>query len=48
MVKNSWGETGPYDGFWYASEAFVRFKTMNITINKASLPQPIATKLSGK
>ena len=48
MVKNSWGETGPYDGFWYASEAFVRFKTMNITINKASLPQAIATKLNVK
>ena len=48
MVKNSWGETGPYDGFWYASEAFVRYKTTNVTINKAGLPEAIATKLNIK
>ena len=48
MVKNSWGETGPYDGFWYASEAFVKYKTTNITINKAGLPEAIATKLNVK
>ena len=46
MVKNSWGETGPYDGFWYASEAFVRYKSTNVTINKAGLPKSIATKLN--
>ena len=23
LVKNSWGETGKYDGIWYASEKFV-------------------------
>src|SRR5690606_10590869 len=28
MVKNSWGETGPYKGLWYASDSFVRYKTM--------------------
>lgn len=46
MVKNSWGETGPYNGLWYASEAFVRYKTMSIVINKASLPKNVAKKLS--
>ena len=46
MVKNSWGETGPYNGLWYASEAFVRYKTMSIVINKASLPKDVAKKLS--
>lgn len=48
MVKNSWGETGPYDGFWYASEAFVRYKSTNVTINKDGLPKAIATKLNVK
>ena len=46
MVKNSWGDTGPYNGLWYASEAFVRYKTMSIVINKASLPKNVAKKLS--
>ena len=48
MVKNSWGETGPYKGLWYASEAFVKFKTTNVTLNKAGLPKAIATKLNVK
>ena len=48
MVKNSWGETGPYKGLWYASEAFVKFKTTNVTLNKAGLPTAIATKLNVK
>ena len=48
MVKNSWGETGPYNGIWYASEAFVKYKSTNVTINKAGLPKAIATKLNVK
>ena len=24
------GETGPYNGLWYASDAFVRYKTMSV------------------
>ena len=48
MVKNSWGETGPYDGFWYASEAFVKYKSTNVTINKDGLPKAIAPKLNVK
>ena len=46
MVKNSWGETGPYNGLWYASEAFVRYKTTNVTVNKEGLPKKIANKLN--
>ena len=45
MVKNSWGETGPYKGLWYASEAFLRYKTMSVVINKNALPKSIASKL---
>ncbi|MFV0397757.1 MAG: hypothetical protein ACK5JU_07035 [Bacteroidales bacterium] len=34
MVKNSWGTEGKYKGMFYASEAFVKLKTMNIVIHK--------------
>lgn len=45
MVKNSWGSAGNYNGLWYVSEAFVKFKTMSIMINKDALPKDIAKKL---
>lgn len=45
IVKNSWGETGKYKGIWYASEAFVKYKTMNIVVNKNAIPKEIRQKL---
>ena len=48
MVKNSWGETGKYKGIWYASDAFVRYKTLNIVFHKDALPKHIAKKLGIK
>lgn len=48
MVKNSWGEAGTYKGLWYASEPFVRAKTMSIMIHKDALPKDIAKKLGLK
>lgn len=45
MVKNSWGNAGKYDGIWYASEAFVKYKTMSVVINKNAMPKDIANKL---
>ncbi|MDI9606571.1 MAG: C1 family peptidase [Bacteroidota bacterium] len=45
MVKNSWGETGPYKGLWYASFPFVKYKTLSIVLNKKALPVSIAKKL---
>ena len=48
MVKNSWGEYGPYKGMFYASKAFVAYKTMNIVIHKDALPKKIAKKLGIK
>ena len=44
MVKNSWGKSGKYDGIWYASKAFVAYKTMNILVHKDALPKEIAKK----
>ncbi|MBQ8811440.1 MAG: aminopeptidase [Bacteroidales bacterium] len=48
MVKNSWGEAGKYKGVWYASDAFVRYKTLNIVVHKDALPKHIAKKLGLK
>ena len=48
MVKNSWGETGKYKGTWYASDTFVKFKTLNIVVHKDALPKDIAKKLGIK
>ncbi|MDY3266710.1 MAG: C1 family peptidase [Phocaeicola sp.] len=45
MVKNSWGESGKYKGIWYASKAFVAYKTMNILVHKDAIPSKIAKKL---
>ena len=48
MVKNSWGTNSKYKGHWYASKAFVRYKTMNIVVHKNALPKEIAKKLGIK
>lgn len=48
MVKNSWGEAGKYKGIWYASDAFVRYKTLNIVVHKDALPKDIKKKLGIK
>lgn len=48
MVKNSWGTGGKYKGIWYASKAFVRYKTMNIVVHKNAIPKSIRKKLGIK
>ncbi len=48
MVKNSWGETGKYKGIWYASDSFVRGKSMDILLHKDALPKALAKKLGIK
>jgi aminopeptidase C len=48
MVKNSWGDAGKYHGTWYASKAFVAYKTINILVHKDALPKEIAKKLGIK
>jgi len=34
VIKNSWGEIGPYKGYLHMSEAYVRAKTIAIIVNK--------------
>ena len=48
MVKNSWGDYGDYHGMFYASKAFVRYKTINIVVHKDALPKDIKKKLGIK
>jgi bleomycin hydrolase len=45
-VKNSWGTEQKYDGYFYASDAFVAYKTMSIMVNKNSIPKAIRKKLN--
>ncbi len=47
-VKNSWGVDGKYNGYFYASKAFLLYKTTSIMVNKNSIPKPIAVKLGIK
>ena len=46
LVKNSWGtDRNDCEGYFYASAAFVKYKTTSIMINKNALPKDIAKKL---
>ncbi|MBQ7163689.1 MAG: aminopeptidase [Bacteroidales bacterium] len=48
MVKNSWGTSSKYQGIWYVSEAFVRYKTIYILVHKDAVPKDIRKKLGIK
>ena len=45
-VKNSWGEAGPYKGYWYCSEEFVKLHTVFFTVNKEAFSDEMRTSLS--
>lgn len=44
-VKNSWGTESQYDGYFFASESFIKYKTIDIMINKNALSKPMKKKL---
>ena len=46
MVKNSWGDAGPYNGVWYVSKSYVRYKTTDIVVNKNAIPAEIREKMN--
>jgi len=48
IVKNSWGTESKYKGVWYASEAFIAYKTINIVVHKDAVPKAIRSKLGIK
>jgi len=46
IVKNSWGnDDHKYKGYFYASEAYVMLKTMDLMVNKKAIPEDIRKKL---
>jgi len=48
LVKNSWGTESKYKGTWYASEAFVAAKTINLVLHKDAIPADIKNKIGVK
>lgn len=48
IVKNSWGDYGPYNGIFYASDSFVKLQTMDIMVHKDAIPKDIRKKLGIK
>jgi bleomycin hydrolase len=45
IVKNSWGTKNDADGYFYASEAYVKYKTIDYLIHKDAIPSAIKKKL---
>jgi bleomycin hydrolase len=46
LIKNSWGkETNECDGYLFASESYVLYKTTSIMLHKKAVPPAIAKKL---
>ena len=38
LVKNSWGEIGPFNGYLYVSKAYFDMNTISIVVNKKGVP----------
>jgi len=45
IIKNSWGEVGPYKGYIYMSERFMRLKCVSVMLHKDAIPKKIRNKL---
>jgi bleomycin hydrolase len=48
LVKNSWGTSNDCDGYFYASEAYFKYKTINIYLHKDALSKEMKKKLNIK
>ena len=45
LVKNSWGERGPYKGTWYMSRDFMALNTTYLFLNRHALPQTLQANI---
>lgn len=45
LVKNSWGEVGPFKGYIHVSVAYFAINTISLVMPKAALPKSLLTKL---
>lgn len=45
LVKNSWGTDNPANGYLYASENYLKYKTISILVNKNGVPKNIKKKM---
>jgi bleomycin hydrolase len=48
IVKNSWGKSNSCEGYFFASEAYVRSKTISIMVHKDAIPVEIRKKMNLK
>ncbi|MFZ6010960.1 MAG: C1 family peptidase [Bacteroidota bacterium] len=46
MVKNSWGEVGPFKGYIKVSEAYFAINTVSLVVPKAALDNTLKAKLA--
>lgn len=44
-VKNSWGGSNLYSGYFYLSPAYLNYKTINMMVNKNGIPAALREKL---
>jgi bleomycin hydrolase len=48
LVKNSWGDVGPFKGFIHVSEAYFAINTVSLVIPKAALESALQSKVSAE
>jgi bleomycin hydrolase len=46
IVKNSWGEVGPYNGFIHVSSAYFAINTISLIVPKAAIKKSLLDKLN--
>jgi bleomycin hydrolase len=45
IVKNSWGNVGPYEGYINVSEPYFAINTVTLVVPKAALDKELLAKL---
>ena len=45
-IKNSWGDAGPHEGYWYCSEQYLRQYTIFFTLHKDALSKSMKKSLN--